>query len=314
MKIVVFCERQGEAAGELLGKARELSPDGGVIALVEETADTRCFAAMGAGETVWLGPCADDCAQGGRIAEALRQLAPDAVLFPATIRGRFLSAWVAAKLNTGLTADCTGLSMTPDGLLKQTRTAYGGSLTAEILCKTSRPQIASVRPNVFPMPAKCETENPPKETRLHIDSVRELMECVRFTPVDDGVALQQARVVVTGGKGLGSKKGFEKLFTLAQLLGGAVGATRGAVDAGWIPYAHQVGQTGITVRPRLYLAFGVSGLVQHIVGMNGSDTVVAVNTDQSAPVFDCADYGVVADWEETADSMIQYLRERKDHS
>lgn len=314
MKIVVFCERRGEAAGELVGKARELTPDGDVIALYEETTDTRCFAAMGAGETIWLGPCTDDCAQGDRIADALRQRKPDAVFFPATIRGRFLSAWVAAKLNTGLTADCTGLSLTPDGLLRQTRTAYGGSLTAEILCKDSRPQIASVRPGVFPPPVKCEAAKPPKETRLDLACVRELMERIKFTPVDDGVALQQARVVVTGGKGLGSRKGFEKLFTLAQLLGGAVGATRSAVDAGWIPYAHQVGQTGITVRPGLYLAFGVSGLVQHIVGMNGSDTVVAVNTDRSAPIFDCADYGVVADWEETADSMIQYLKERKDHS
>ncbi len=313
MKIAVFCERRGEAAGELLGKARSLSPEGVVVALYEEETDTRCFAAMGAGETIWLGPCADDCAQGDRIAEALRQLKPDAVFFPATIRGRFLSAWVAAGLDTGLTADCTELSLTEDGLLRQTRTAYGGSLTAEILCRESRPQIASVRPNVFAPPAACDTAKRPKETILRLEAVQTLLERAAFTPVDDGVALQQARVVVTGGKGLGGKKGFAKLFTLAELLHGAVGATRGAVDAGWIPYAHQVGQTGIAVRPSLYLAFGVSGLVQHIVGMNGSGTVVAVNTDKNAPIFSCADYGVVADWEETADTMIRYLKERKEH-
>lgn len=312
MRIVVFCEGRGDAAGELLGKAQSLSPDGGVTALYEEHTDTRCFAAMGAEEAVCLGPCADDCAQGDRIADALRQLAPDAVLFPATVRGRFLSAWAAARLDTGLTADCTGLSLTKDGMLKQTRTAYGGSLTAEILCRERRPQIASVRPNVFALPIQCETAGRPRETELKLEPVGALLERVAFTPVDDGLALQQAQVVVTGGKGLGGKQGFAKLFALAEFLHGAVGATRGAVDAGWIPYAHQIGQTGIAVRPRLYLAFGVSGLVQHIVGMNGSGTVVAVNTDRNAPIFSCADYGVVADWEETADAMIRYLKERKE--
>ena len=310
MKIVVFCEHRGEAAGELLGKARSLSPDVHVIALYEEATDTLRFAALGAGETILLGPCADDCAQGSRIADALRQLAPDVVLFPATIRGRFLSAWSAAKLDTGLTADCTGLSLTRDGLLRQTRTAFGGNLTAEILCRERRPQIASVRPGVFAAPEERGVEKPPKETILSLNPVQALLERVAFTPADDGVAIQQARVVVTGGKGLGSKRGFDKLFTLAKLLRGAVGATRSAVDAGWIAYAHQVGQTGVTVRPQLYLAFGVSGQVQHIVGMNGSGTVVAVNADRNAPIFDCADYGIVAGWEETADSMIHYLKER----
>ncbi len=311
MRIAVFCEHRGDAAGELLSKARQLALDGQVIALYEEETDTRCFAAMGAGETIWLGPCADDCAQGDRIADALETLATDAVLFPATIRGRFLSAWVAAKLETGVTADCTGLSVTEDGLLLQTRTAYGGSLTAEILCRRHRPQIASVRPGVFPPPADCGTAGIPKATKLRIRPVKTLLEAVAFEPVDDGIALQQARVVVAGGKGLGSAKGFDKLFALAHLLHGVVGASRSAVDAGWIPYAHQVGQTGITVRPKLYLAFGISGIVQHIVGMNGAQTVVAVNSDRSAPIFDCADYGIVADWEATADSMIRYLKERK---
>ncbi len=314
MKIVVFCEHQGLAAGELLAKARSLSPDGSVIALYEDGSDTHRFASWGADETILIGPCEDDCAQGSRIADAIGQLAPDAVLFSATIRGRFLSAWSAAKLDTGLTADCTGLSLTQDGLLKQTRTAFGGNLTAEILCREKRPQMASIRPGVFPAPEGLRPAAPPKESALRLAPVRALLERAAFTPVDDGVALQQAQTVVTGGKGIGGKKGFEKLFTLAKLLHGAVGATRSVVDAGWIPYAHQVGQTGITVRPRLYLAFGVSGLVQHIVGMNGAGTVVAVNPDRTAPIFDCADYGIVADWEQTADSMIQYLMERKHHS
>ena len=311
MKIVVFCEHKGEAAGELLEKARMLSSDGDVTALYEEATDTCRFAALGAGETILLGCCADDCAQGTRIADALRRIAPDVVLFPATIRGRFLSAWAAAKLNTGLTADCTELSLTGDGLLRQTRTACGGNLTAEILCRERRPQIASVRPGVFLLPAERAASLPPKETTLYLDSVQTLLERVAFTPADCGVALQQAQAVVTGGKGLGSKRGFDKLFLLSRLLHGAVGATRSAVDAGWIAYAHQIGQTGVTVRPKLYLAFGVSGQVQHLAGMNGASTVVAVNPDRNAPIFDCADYGIVAGWEETADSMIQYLKGRK---
>ena len=121
-------------------------------------------------------------------------------------------------------------------------------------------------------------------------------------------------MIVTGGKGVGSKKGFEKLEELAALLGGGVGATRSAVDAGWISYPHQIGQTGITVRPRLYLAFGVSGLVQHTVGMSSSGVVVAVNKDRNAPIFACADYGIVADWEETIGEWIQYVKERKQQS
>ena len=296
--IAVLCEGDGSAAAELLGKARQLTPSGRVLAL-SETAEPplSAFASFGADEAVPLGRLTDDCAQAERIADALRQLQPDAALFPATIRGRFLSAWVAARLHTGLTADCTALSLTDAGLLKQVRPAFGGNLTAEILCRTARPQMASVRPGVFPIPQ-------PADGR--VCALR-----LAFTPAESGVSLQGASVIVTGGKGVGSKKGFEKLEELAALLGGGVGATRSAVDAGWISYPHQIGQTGITVRPRLYLAFGVSGLVQHTVGMSSSGVVVAVNKDRNAPIFACADYGIVADWEETIDEWIQYVKERK---
>ena len=151
--IAVLCEGDGRAAAELLGKARQLTPSGRVLAL-SETAEPplSAFASFGADEAVPLGRLTDDCAQAERIADALQQLQSDAALFPATIRGRFLSAWVAARLHTGLTADCTALSLTDAGLLKQVRPAFGGNLTAEILCRTARPQMASVRPGVFPIP------------------------------------------------------------------------------------------------------------------------------------------------------------------
>lgn len=309
--IAVLCEGDGSAAAELLGKARQLTPSGRVLAL-SETAEPplSAFASFGADEAVPLGRLTDDCAQAERIADALQQLQSDAALFPATIRGRFLSAWVAARLHTGLTADCTALSLTDAGLLKQVRPAFGGNLTAEILCRTARPQMASVRPGVFPI-------SQPADGRvcalrpLKLAASPERLERLAFTPAESGVSLQGAPVIVTGGKGVGSKKGFEKLEELAALLGGGVGATRSAVDAGWIGYPHQIGQTGVTVRPRLYLAFGVSGLVQHTVGMSSSSVVVAVNTERNAPIFACADYGIVADWEETIDEWIQYVKERK---
>ena len=312
--IAVLCEGDGNAAAELLGKARQLTPSGRVLALSEtKEPPLSAFASFGADEAAALGRLTDDCAQADRIADALRQLQPDAVLFPATIRGRFLSAWVAAKLHTGLTADCTALSLTETGLLKQVRPAFGGNLTAEILCKTARPQMASVRPGVFPEPAPL-TGRTCALRPLKLAASPERMERLSFTPAESGVSLQGAPVIVTGGKGVGSKKGFEKLEELAALLGGGVGATRSAVDAGWISYPHQIGQTGITVRPRLYLAFGVSGLVQHTVGMSSSGVVVAVNKDRNAPIFACADYGIVADWEETIGEWIQYVKERKQQS
>ena len=312
--IAVLCEGDGNAAAELLGKARQLTPSVRVLALSEtEEPPLSAFASFGADEAAALGRLTDDCAQADRIADALRQLQPDAVLFPATIRGRFLSAWAAAKLHTGLTADCTALSLTETGLLKQVRPAFGGNLTAEILCKTARPQMASVRPGVFPEPAPL-TGRTCALRPLKLAASPERMERLSFTPAESGVSLQGAPVIVTGGKGVGSKKGFEKLEELAALLGGGVGATRSAVDAGWISYPHQIGQTGITVRPRLYLAFGVSGLVQHTVGMSSSGVVVAVNKDRNAPIFACADYGIVADWEETIGEWIQYVKERKQQS
>ena len=312
--IAVLCEGDGSAAAELLGKARQLTPSGRVLALSEtEEPPLSAFASFGADEAAALGRLTDDCAQADRIADALRQLQPDTVLFPATIRGRFLSAWAAAKLHTGLTADCTALSLTETGLLKQVRPAFGGNLTAEILCKTARPQMASVRPGVFPEPAPL-TGRTCALRPLKLAASPERMKRLSFTPAESGVSLQGAPVIVTGGKGVGSKKGFEKLEELAALLGGGVGATRSAVDAGWISYPHQIGQTGITVRPRLYLAFGVSGLVQHTVGMSSSGVVVAVNKDRNAPIFACADYGIVADWEETIGEWIQYVKERKQQS
>ncbi|MDD6142983.1 MAG: electron transfer flavoprotein subunit alpha/FixB family protein [bacterium] len=310
MTIVIIAEQQGNTALELTFKARTIAPEARIIVLCEEGNEAD-FGSAGADEQLLIPALEDDCAQAERLADALAQIGPDAALFPATVRGRFLSAWAAARLDTGLTADCTELCITDDGLLKQIRPAFGGNLTAEILCRTHRPQLASVRPGVFPLPAK-QPERILVQKHISLADVKTYLRKIAFRPVQSEVSLQNAEVIVTGGKGVGSAKAFEKLEKLAGLLGGAVGATRSAVDAGWISYAHQIGQTGVNVQPRLYIAFGVSGFVQHTVGMNSSEIVVAVNTDRNAPIFSCADYGIVADWEETIDAMIQFLQNQKE--
>ena len=308
MTTVVYCEAGHRYALELIAKARTLSSE--VIALCEDEAACGACLAAGADRAALLPLAPDDCAQGDAVSAALYRLAPDSVLFPATVRGRFLSGWAAARLQTGLTADCTALGVTPDGLLLQSRPAFGGNLTADILCREKRPQMASVRPGVFPMP---ETEgNVPAAPieKLDVRPLRDYLTRTGFTPAENAVSLQDAQVIVAGGKGVGSRKGFDKLFRLAALLGGAVGATRSAVDAGYIGYAHQIGQTGVTVRPRLYIVFGASGAIQHTVGMSAAKTVIAVNRDRLAPIFRSADYGVAADWEETIDVMISELSEQ----
>lgn len=311
MTFAVFCEAAGSAGLELIGKARELAPAARIAALAEGEPSlvSSCFA-CGADEVHALPPCPDDCLQGSYLAQAMKELEPDVALFPATVRGRFLSAWVAAKLDTGLTADCTALALTPEGLLLQSRPAFGGHLTADILCKERRPQMASVRPGIFPLPQEKPSAQGPVKPFLP-QPLPALMRRLSLTAAPDGASLSQAKIIVAGGKGIGGAEGFATLAELARLLGGALGATRSAVDAGWISYDHQIGQTGVAVRPDLYLAFGVSGLIQHVVGMNGAKTVVAVNTDRMAAIFDYADYGIVADWKETAQKMIAFLRERK---
>ena len=307
MKTIVYFEKTHLHGCELIAKAKEFSET--ILALCEDEASCPAAFRAGADECVLLGHIADDCAQGDLAADAIRSLNADSVLFPATIRGRFLSGWAAAKLETGLTADCTSLGVTEDGLLLQSRPAFGGNLTADILCKTARPQMASVRPGVFPMPTlRADASGP--ISRYEVTDPITYLKYAGFTPAENTVSLQEAKVVIAGGKGIGSKKGFEKLARLAQLLGGAVGATRSAVDAGYTTYAHQIGQTGQTVRPELYIGFGISGIVQHTVGMDSSKVVIAVNKDRHAPIFSHADYGIVGDWEEICDKMIAMLENR----
>ncbi len=238
---------------------------------------------------------------------------PEIVLAGATPVGRSFFPRVAAALRAGLTADCTAFDIEPETRnLLQTRPAFGGNIMATIITPSRRPQMATVRPRVMkklePDPSRkgeiifIKTDSISSRTKV-IDSIKEVSELT--------VNLQEADVIVAGGRGLGDPKGFKMLEELAGLLGGAVGASRAAVDAGWISYSHQIGQTGKTVCPKLYIACGISGAVQHLVGMQSSDIIVAINKNPEAPIFNVANYGIVGDVYEIVPLLIKRIKELK---
>lgn len=236
---------------------------------------------------------------------------PEIVLMGATVTGRDLASAVATHLETGLTADCTMLEIDEEtGLLKQTRPAWGGNVMATILCKDHRPQMATVRPRVFevPMPVR------KRGGRIIKDSIDLAEEDVKtkiidFIPGESGkaVEIESSEIIVAGGRGLANQKNLDLLRKLAELLGAELGASRPVIEMGWLSYDHQVGQTGKTVRPNLYVAVGISGAVQHLAGMQNSNTIVAINSDPEAPIFKVADYGIVGDLLEVLPELIGAL-------
>ncbi len=244
----------------------------------------------------------------------IRTYRPEIVLAGATSIGRSFIPKVATQIGTGLTADCTDLSIdTEQRLLLQTRPAFGGNIMATIICPQKRPQMATVRSKVMkkglPQPGRSGEIVPLELDWAEITPKTRLLEIVE--EITEKVRLAEADVIVAGGRGLQEEKHFALIRELADLLNAAVGASRGAVDAGWISYAHQVGQTGKTVAPKLYIAIGVSGAVQHLVGMQSADTIVAINTDPHAPIFDVASYGIVGDLFEIVPEMIRQLKARR---
>lgn len=240
------------------------------------------------------------------------QYKPEIFLLGASSRGRDLAGAVATTLYTGLTADCTGLDIDPEkGLLLQTRPAFGGNIMAKIVCASHRPQMATVRQRVFEMPvADSKRQGQVIEIKAFINEEQITTNVVDFIFEKEQVNLADANVIVAGGRGVGGPAGFELIRELAEVLGGAVGSSRSAVDAGWISYAHQVGQTGRTVRPDLYIACGISGAIQHLAGMKTSRIIVAINKDPQAPMFSVANYGIVGDLFQIIPSLTEQFKKR----
>ena len=247
------------------------------------------------------------------LSEVAKRYKPEILLLPATPLGRDLAGGVATLLETGLTADVTELSIDPGTKnLLMTRPAYGGNIMATIICPDHRPQMASVRPRIFPMPEKQEGRTGEIITVDVELSEEEIgVERIGFIPKEKTVKIELAEVIVAGGKGIGGKEGFSILFELARLLNGEVGASRLAVEAGWISYEHQVGQTGKTVRPKVYLAVGISGAIQHRAGMQNSDCIISVNIDPKADIFKISDLGVVGDWKKIIPALIERIKKEK---
>ena len=319
----VFAEQRGgkvqEVAYELLGEGRILADQLGVelcaVLLGHQIQDQAAKLFAHGADNVYV---VDHPALAAYTAEPyseamsalIKKYKPEVVLAGATSIGRGFIARVAIQVNAGLTADCTELGVNKEKrLLLQTRPAFGGNIMATIICPDHRPQMATVRPKVFkhPVPVAGRTGRLVEESMPLKAPVVRVLETVNAMQNEVNVA--GAEFIVTGGRGLGSPENFKLLADLAEALGGAaVGASRAAVDAGWISSFHQVGQTGKTVRPKIYIACGVSGQIQHLVGMSSSDTIIAINKDPDAPIFGVADIGIVGDLFQVVPELIKALK------
>jgi electron transfer flavoprotein alpha subunit len=238
---------------------------------------------------------------------------PSIVLIGATSIGRSMGPRVAAKLKTGLTADCTSLDIDPEtGLLRQTRPAYGGNIMATIITPNGRPQMATVRYKMFPEAER--VENPRGviiKKSFHMNELTDRIKVIGFEEAPEQLSISDADIIVSGGLGMGEPTGFKLIEELASSLGGAVGASRPTVDEGWIDYRHQVGLSGRTVRPKLYMACGISGAVQHQAGMKTSDVIIAINKDPEAPIFKISSLGAVGDLYEIIPRLVEKIKEQR---
>lgn len=241
--------------------------------------------------------------------DVITEKKPSIVLIGATTQGRDLAPRISSALNTGLTADCTALDINEKGQLAATRPTFGGNLMATILCKKF-PQMASVRPKVMP-PSSLSFEKKASEQEFFPDTseIEKKVELLEFIKKISDSSIENAEIIVAGGKGLKSAENFQLIEDLAKALGGSIAASRGVVDAGWRDHQEQVGQTGKTVKPKIYIACGISGAIQHTVGMENSDVIIAVNKDPDAPIFSVATYGIVGDLFEILPALTQKINE-----
>lgn len=324
MSILVYVDQyQGTAkpvSWEMLGKARELAGKigtdvAGVVIGQNIVPIAQEAVAYGADKVfVVEGPEFSQYRNGAYAAAltaAIDASKATIVLAPATTGARDVAAMAAAECNIGLAAEVTDLSVDEGGKLVAERPVFSGNMTATIVYSSDR-QMATVRVRSFPMPEKDASrtgEIAPLSVSLSGAAADE--EILAFDGVETGeLDVQNASIVVSGGRGVKGAEGFEPIRRLAKVLGGAVGASRAAVDAGWIPYVHQVGQTGKTVRPDLYIAAGISGAIQHLAGMSGAKTIVAINKDKDAPIFQVARYGIVGDLFDVVPALEQAFKQK----
>lgn len=304
---------------ELIGKARELANDLGpdVVAVlmgsgVEAVAGD--LAKAGADKVIVV----DDPMLAEYVTEpyakattaVIKANDPEIVLFGASSIGRDLAPRVSARIHTGLTADCTKLEIDPETkLLNMTRPAFGGNIMATILCADHRPQMATVRPGVMQALESCDKVGTVEKFAVEFTPADMNVEICEVVKTDKkSVDITEAKILVAGGRGLGSAEGFAQLKDLANVLGGEVAASRAAVDSGWIEKDLQVGQTGKTVRPDLYVACGISGAIQHAAGMEESEFIVAINKEESAPIFGICDLGIVGDLNKIVPKLTEALK------
>lgn len=327
--VMVFAEQRDgnimNIALELLGEGKKLATDLGVelgaILIGDNISDkAKELFAYGA-DAVYL---VEDPALKNYRTESytaafekiIKTYKPEIILIGATNIGRDLGPRVAGRVHTGLTADCTKLDIDQETrLLLQTRPAFGGNVMATIQCPDFRPQMATVRPGVMQKAAP-DANRTGKIVKVDYDQNTKVRTIVKEVVRESSkvVNLEEAEFIVAGGRGLCGSDGFELLQQLADELGGILGASRGAVDAGWISNTHQVGQTGKTVRPKIYIACGISGAIQHVAGMQNSDIIVAINKNANAPIFKVADYGIVGDLYQVVPAMIETIKELKAES
>ena len=323
--VYVFAQQvDGKITGvsyELIGKGKDLAADLGteVTAVligsnVTELADK--LAAYGADKVIVVDQPEFELYKTEEYTQAMydviQTFKPDIVLYGATAIGRDLAPRVSSRVHTGLTADCTKLEIDAETkLLRMTRPAFGGNIMATILCPNHRPQQATVRPGVMqkkePDYSKKANVIAHKVDIVPNECMVEITEVIK--KVTDKVDIQDAKILISGGRGMGGPENFKILYDLAKVIGGEVSSSRACVDAGWTEKDMQVGQTGKTVRPKLYMACGISGAIQHLAGMEESEVIVAINKDEYAPIFDVADFGIVGDLHKIIPVFTEKLKE-----
>ncbi len=323
----VYCEFRGAELApvslELLGVGRTLADDRGVdlaaVLIGSDTGDVPKKLIGHGCDKVYrvddpeLADFSDET-YGKILTDLIVEHKPEIILAGATAIGRSFIPAVATTLGAGLTADCTQLAIREsDGALMQTRPAFGGNIMATIECPFSRPQMATVRPKVMkPLELDESRTGEVIEVKPTEDQLKRKVQLIESVISEhDNVNIQESDILVAGGRGIGDEKGFKLIRKLAESLSADVAASRAVVDSGWISYPHQVGQTGKTVAPKLYIACGISGAIQHVAGMQSSDTIVAINRDENAPIFDVADFGIIGDLNEVLPKLITKLEETR---